>query len=87
MDAHQEENEQDWEDFTLFEFKAGLMKKTGTQLSADPRRGTVRMLRVSFDFSSARRERNLSSDGASRFYVKSRAEAWERAVRKNLRRQ
>ena len=38
--------EQDWEDFTLFEFKAGLMKKTGTQLAADPRRGTVRLLRV-----------------------------------------
>lgn len=42
------EQEQEWEDFTLFEFKAGLMKKTGTQLAADPRRGTVRLLRVRF---------------------------------------
>ena len=55
--AHQEENEQDWEDFTLFEFRAGLMKKTGTQLAADPRRGTVRLLRVSLISPSARSER------------------------------
>ena len=39
-------HQQDWEDFTLFEFRAGLMKKTGTQLAADPRRGTVKLLRV-----------------------------------------
>lgn len=38
--------EHEWEDFTLFEFRAGMMKKTGTQLAADPRRGTIRLLRV-----------------------------------------
>ena len=47
MAAPQEEDE--WDDFTLFEFKAGLMKKTGTQLAADPRRGLVRLLRVRED--------------------------------------